>query len=361
MKQDTLVTFIESVRDGVFVVDRNNHIISCNNSAAVMLGKTASALLGQNFFDAVEFQHNASVPSDADSPLTKTRLSGVVYVSESEQKTFTMSRADRTLLTVSISVIPDEDGKLIIIFHDTTADQKVDRAKSEFISLVSHQLRTPVNIISWYIEKLLAERKGDLNDTQRNYLREIESSNKRLIDLVRSIVNVSRTDLARLKLKHEPANIEELAAKAMHELEELSNLRAVTIGLETHIDNVIIQDSDQELVLAIIRTVLHNAVIYSPKGSTVKITLDLASKTLISKKGIIVSVADQGIGIPDEEKSMIFSKLYRASNVQALDVTGIGLGLYVASHFVHVLGGKLWFESTVHKGSIFYIYLPDKE
>jgi signal transduction histidine kinase len=360
---------LNSMRDGVISVNVQHEITFVNQSALGLLGYTRSILIGALFEDAVHLQINGNAVDKATSPITKAHLKKGIYTSDSEPASrLTMARNDRSLIPVEISVIPYEDKKgFSIIFHDGTADEKIDQAKSEFIALVSHQLRTPVNIISWYIEKLLSEKKGSLSNDQKDYLTEVAISNKRVIDLVQAIVNVSRTDLSRLKHKHELIDIKQLLQKTLLSVEELATQRSVTLDQEIEPGEYTLPDSDQELASFILKSVLINAVKYTRHGGIVKVRLcQVYASQLLSendnyiaqKDGVLVSVEDNGIGIPDEEKDRIFSKLYRASNVQALDVTGVGLGLYIAHSFITVLGGKIWFTSDLRKGSSFYIYYP---
>ena len=301
--------------------------------------------------------------------VTGTVLLALFRESDSEPgNRLTMGRNDRSLLLVQISVVPlaNTEG-YSVIFHDGSADEKIEQAKNEFVALVSHQLRTPVNIISWYIEKLLTERKGTLNDVQREYLREIAISNKRVVDLVQAIVNVSRTDLSRLKHKHEEVDIQDVLEKVLSAVKELSDQKSIAITEATGKGDFRLTDSDQELAVVALKSVVLNALRYTPKGGEITVKSDEVSQgaqlsidegIVAERDGVLVSVEDNGIGIPDEEKQRIFTKLYRATNVQTLDVTGVGLGLYIAQSFMTILGGRIWFTSDLRKGSTFYLYYP---
>jgi len=364
-----LPALLNSLRDAIIIVDSEHVIVFVNQSAIGLLGYQRTLLVGAVFEDAVQLQVNGERVSKDTSPITKAQKKHGIYISDSEPDLkLSMGRNDRSLVPVQISVVPDEDlNSYNVIFHDGSADEKIDQAKNEFVALVSHQLRTPVNIISWYIEKLLTEKKGTLNEKQREYLREIEISNKRVVDLVQAIVNVSRTDLSRLKHKHEEVDFANVLEKVLVSVQELSHQKSITFDKVIDKGDYLLNDSDQELSSIVLKSILINAIRYTPKGG--KVTVNASTVTegqklsedqniIASVKGVLVSIEDNGIGIPDEEKIRIFTKLYRATNVQTLDVTGVGLGLYIAQNFMSILGGRIWFTSDLREGSIFYIYYP---
>ena len=370
---DIQKNFLDTLSDGVLIVDSSHVILFANSNARHVLGLSDSQLAGEVFESAVELQANGAEATQDRSPITKSHLKKGTYSSGSQPDIkLTMARADRSILAVSLTVIPintQDASTYLVIFHDSSADEKIDRAKSEFIALVSHQLRTPVNIISWYVEKLFNENHGDLNQTQKAYLDEVQKSNKRVTDLVQAIVNVSRTDLNKIKHKHERVNLNETINIITDELYEIAVLKNIHISkLDSNKGSVEINDCDTELLSVALRNILRNSIQYTQDGGSIEIEMvDIETTTntsffnpefLISKPGYVVTIKDTGIGIPDEEKSQVFNKLFRASNVQALDVTGVGLGLYIAQSFIQELGGHIWFESELRKGASFYIYVP---
>lgn len=365
-------TFLNTLRDGVILLSDKHTVLFANVSAQHMLGLSEKQLLDKHFEDTVQLQADGKQISGSQSPVVKAHEKNGIYSSQSDKDVkLTMARADRSMLSVKMTVLPSNSSSsnvaFIVIFHDSSADEKIDQAKSEFIALVSHQLRTPVNIISWYVEKLMNEKHGNLNSSQATYLDEVVKSNKRVTDLVQAIVNVSRTDLNRLKHKHEAVDLVDILKRTVAEIKPIAQSK--NISLSTHFDNdtTTLNDSDQELISTSVKNVLLNAVRYTQDGGGVKVTLhslnatkELISKSgqVIEKSGYIISVSDNGIGIPDEEKQQIFNKLYRASNVQTLDVTGVGLGLYIAQNFMQELGGQIWFDSEVRDGATFYLFVP---
>jgi signal transduction histidine kinase len=363
---ETTNDFLQTISDGVMILDKKRIVTYANISAMQLLGIQKKDIIGKKFEDGVYLHVNGKEIDEQDSPIAMADISNSFYSTQSDKtKTYTMGRQDRSIISVSLTTML-RNKNYIVVFKDLSAEQKIDQAKSEFIAMVSHQLRTPINIISWYTEKLTTGRKGNLNDHQSEYLGEIYSSNKRVVDLVQAIVNVSRSDLNKLKHKHEQTNLRIILEKSFSDVSAQYNNNAVSKSLDIQEANYILPDSDQELVGVVIKNILKNAFQYSLSGE-IKVSLKpiFAGDTLDSSfdegarcDGGVITVNDQGLGIPDDEKKNVFNKLFRASNVQAFEIMGVGLGLYVAQSFVSELGGKIWFESELRSGTTFYIYIP---
>lgn len=240
--------------------------------------------------------------------------------------------------------------------------QNEKKEGDDFVSLSSHQLRSPLSIIKWYTEILLDGDAGPLTEDQRKYLTIIESSNQRAIDLVRSLLNVSRLNLGTFSVSPVEMSVLEAVDEAINFFKKDAARKEVTIKEEKGVDKKI--QADRHLCLMVIKTLLSNAIAFSKQGSSVTVTTALVpsnekvGEVMISKESILVSIADSGIGIPDEDKGKIFSKLFRASNVKDSEGSDSGLGLYVVKTIVDYVGGQIWFTSVVNVGTTFYVIFP---
>jgi PAS domain S-box-containing protein len=364
----------DNLSDGILIVDKQGEIRFINKVALQLLGAARENITGRQADEAIVLQKDGELVTKETSPFHQVLRKRTYYTTEQDhQARFTMARNDRTMMPVKMVILPYSVGfiqeGITVLFHDQTADEKVDQAKSEFVSLVSHQLRTPINIISWYVEKLMNQRHGTLSPEQENYLREIYSGNHRAIDLVQSIVNVSRTDLNKIHHKHEAVSLRSTLGRALSEFKQVAKSKSLFIKTDIDKNDFLLKDSDQELVFIAIRNVLSNAVRYTQDGGTVSIILkwikaqtplDRNGRLVAKQDGALLTIKDSGIGIPDDEKGDVFTKLFRGSNVQALDVSGVGLGLYICHAFVQELGGEIWYESELREGSTFYLFFPEK-
>ena len=361
---------LNSVGDGLIATDEKGIIEFVNREALELLKLDRVDLLGQPFTAVVIAKNAEGEPiPHKDRTITQVLKTGDMLTlnqASKERQRYVCGDGGEFVVGMVVSpvkVIGQVRGA-IMLFHDMSVEDQIDRAKSEFVSLASHQLRTPLNVVSWYLEKLLSKRKGTLNEKQEEYLHEVSTNNDRMIRLVSDLLNVSRVELGRVKLKNERVDIRPVAKVLIKEIGPLAEQKDINFSNNVHITNGIFAQSDESIVTVVIQNLLSNAIKYTPSHGTVTINLtdNLSESSFASKlegqSGVLISVQDSGIGIPKDQQDKIFSKLFRAVNVQSLDVSGTGLGLYVTQSFVESLGGMIWFESAESKGTTFYVFLP---
>lgn len=240
------------------------------------------------------------------------------------------------------------------VAHDVTKEMEVDRAKSEFVSLASHQLKTPLTSIKWLSEMLVAEGAEPLTPKQEEYIKNIKSSARQMVEMVNDLLNMSRIELGTLAMTLSDFNIDTLVRDVAREQEHAALQRKVTVNLvsDPHFPTM---HADEKLVRMMLQNLLSNAIKYSREGGTVDYTLSLVS---VPHDSIYITVKDSGIGIPESEREKVFQRLYRASNAQKLVPDGTGLGLYVIKIVLARAGGNITFESEEGKGTTFFVSLP---
>lgn len=242
--------------------------------------------------------------------------------------------------------------RIIGSLFDMTHEKQLDRAKDEFISLVSHQLRTPLTIIRLFSDMLASGRTGPLNDRQKNYAEKISAASVRMIALVGDILNISRIELDRLKIEPTPIDVNVLIETQIEELRPLirgKNLRLRFAPSKTSEPLPV----DPLIFSQIVHNLLTNAIRYTEAGKGV-ITVRFSRQ----KTGYVLSVRDNGIGIPTRAQPLIFTRFYRAENAASMIGEGSGLGLYLVKIIADICKGKVWFKCAEDKGSIFYVRLP---
>ena len=220
---------------------------------------------------------------------------------------------------------------------DVSKHREIDQAKTDFVSLASHQLRTPLSIIKWYIDYLVSGDAGGLNDEQTRYLKEVYKSNERLIELVNALLDVSRIDLGTFSIEPEPTDIVERAESALARFAR--EITAKKIVLEKNYDVFPSVNLDPRLTKIVFENIISNAVKYTPEKGKIRIDIKRTDDN------IFIKVADTGCGIPREQQPKVFSKFFRADNVKKIEAAGTGLGLYIVRAIVRKSGGKIWFES----------------
>lgn len=227
---------------------------------------------------------------------------------------------------------------------------RLNHAKSEFISMASHQLRTPLTAIKWYTKILSNSGIKKLNPVQLRAYHQIVSANERMIELVNSLLNVSRLEMGTLAIEPQKIELGTTIKNALRDIWPLAMERKIklTAGPFAKITATL----DPKFLDIIISNLASNAVRYTPPGGKVNIALSTNGKSAIIK------VADTGLGIPKNEQSQIFSKFFRATNILEKEPQGTGLGLYLTKSIVEMLGGKISFSSLKNKGTTFIVTLP---
>lgn len=354
VKSDALLA---SIGDGLLATDRDGTIIVMNEQAASMLGKNISQCIGKQFTDAFpaeENDHEEIIPTEM-RPVVRTLLEGekisaVAYYARPDGSKFPVAATSSPIFL---------DGNIlgaIVVFRDITKEREIDKAKTEFVSLASHQLRTPLSAIRWYSEILVSEKLGPLNDDQRTYLKEVYQSNRRMIDLVNSLLNVSRIDLGSFAVEPKETDIIEICESVLMEL-------SVKIVEKKHVIEKIYEPDfpkmnvDPKLMRIIFQNFLSNAVKYTPEGGGISVSIARSSENPKTEM-MRIAVADTGIGIPKDAQGKIFEKLFRADNARGMETEGTGLGLYIVKAIVERADGRAWFTSEEGKGTTFFVELP---
>ena len=357
---------LASIGDAVFAIDTEGVITLFNKACERISGYDADEAIGKHYSTILQFQLEATGrPNDR---FIREALAGKV----TSMKNHTiLIRKDGYRIQVADSAAPiyNSHGKMqgvIVVFRDVSKEYELDKAKTEFVSLASHQLRTPLSAINWYSEMLLDGTAGKINKDAIGYIREIYEGNQRMVELVNSLLDVSRLDLGKLTNNPEPTNIEDLAMSLERELQTMITSKQITLKNDIQ-PKLPLVSGDPKLLRMIVQNLLSNAVKYTHDKGAVTLTLRDATLADVAKSGLrshapslFLSVSDNGYGIPEAQQSKIFSKLFRADNVRSLDVEGTGLGLYIVKEVVEKLGGKVWFESKESIGTTFYVVMPYK-
>lgn len=230
---------------------------------------------------------------------------------------------------------------------------RVDLAKSEFVSLASHQLRTPLTVIKWHSSRLLEtwDNKGLSTDTQKKYTEQIYKTNQHMLDLVSAILNVSKIDLGTLAVEPENVHIEDIAKDVLKELEVQIKEKSLKISADFKNPVPAIR-ADPKLMRILFQNLLTNAIKYTPKKGSVACNIELRDNDLL------ITISDTGVGIPPKDGQRIFGKFYRTEAARNMDPNGNGLGMYIVKAIVDVAGGKIWFSSKENEGTTFYVIIP---
>lgn len=232
---------------------------------------------------------------------------------------------------------------------------QLDKDKSEFVSTVSHQLRTPLSAIKWTLDTLLkGEEAGELTVEQRALLMKAYEYNERIINLIRDMLGVDRIESGSLGFSFIDINIVDLVKNILDEVEAQAKKKNIKLVINKD-ENLPKISVDPQKMRAVFQNLIENSLKYTRSGG--QITIDFH---LFENDKMKIAIADNGIGIPKDQQTNIFNRFFRAENAKALDPEGSGLGLFIVKTIVNRHGGDMSFESEEGKGTTFHIVLPLK-
>ncbi len=336
----------EGASDHIVITDIDGKIIFANQAAEENTGYSRKEMIGKN-----PSLWGQQMPVEFYKKLWRTiKIEKKPFSGEVKNK-----GKDGRLYDAEIRLSPILGDKDEIIYflgieRDITREKEIDRAKTEFVSLASHELRGPLTAINWYTEMLLGS-KEDLSPRCNKYLQEIKAGGRRMVKLVNALLNVSRIELGTFTIKPELSSVTAIIDQILKTRQSKIKGRGlqITKSYQKHIPKVKI---DPALIRTIMSNVISNAIKYTPAGGKISIE--------VSKKGkdIVFKVIDSGCGIPANQQHRVFEKLFRADNAVSIDPEGHGLGLYIVKSILDQAGGKIWFESALNQGSTFYVSIP---
>lgn len=344
-ERQRLDSVLKHMTDGVIATDRRSRVMITNNRVLDFIGKTEEEVIGHsimevlNLRDKYTFRELLNMDHDILIP----------FVNEDGQE---------SIIKGEISVIQRESryvSGLIWVLTDVTEREKIERDRRQFVSNVSHELRTPLTSVRSYSEAL---SDGALEDPKlaREFLDVIQRETDRMIRMISDLLNLSRMDSNRQEMNLELIDLSRLVDHILDRFdmmlssEEYAN-KDYKILRELS-DKPIWVEADQDRLTQIIDNILNNAIKYSPDGGNITVRL------MTTHNEALLSIQDQGLGIPQKAIPHIFERFYRVDKARSREQGGTGLGLAIAKEVVERLNGRIWVNSIENKGSSFYISLP---
>lgn len=341
-----------SLGDGAIATDEFGKITRINSVAAKLLGYQPNELIGEWFPNKIVAISKKGEPvSLIDRPITRAFLTGKPV----KEKTFYQTK-DGHSLPVSISVSPillaDKPLGAIELFRDITLEEEIDRMKSEFISLASHQLRTPLSAIKTYTHMLADGYMGDVTPAQKKSLRTIIGATNRMNELISTLLNITRIESGTIAIVPKNIHLEKSAEEVLKELNLAASEKSISLTLKKIGKVSTNVKTDNLIIKEVISNLVSNAIKYTSEAGAIVVEVRGRSRD------VQVSVSDNGWGIPSHAHDQVFSKFFRATNILKRETTGTGLGLYLVRGLLERLGGTIWFESVEGEGTTFYFTLP---
>ena len=342
-----LDSVLSHMSDGVLATDRRGNVTIVNNMALQLLGVDhEDELIGKSIIDVLDIRHDYTVRQLIDSDQKEILLD-------------MSNTGSNMILNAYFSPIQRESGfinGLVCVLHDVTSQQKEERERKQFVSNVSHELRTPLTSVKSYVEALSDGAWQD-KEIAPQFLKVVQDETERMIRMINDLLSLSRMDAGTTKLNLEYVNINELFNYILNRFdmiikkEEDPKKKKYTIErFFTKKDLWVEIDTDK--FTQVVDNIMNNAIKYSPDGGVI------TARLLETHNHVILSISDQGLGIPRKDLGHIFDRFFRVDKARSRKQGGTGLGLAISKEVVNMLGGQIWVDSVEGKGSTFYISLP---
>ena len=334
--------------DGVQATDRRGNVTIVNNMALQLLGVDhEDDLIGKSIIDVLDIRHDYTVRQLVNS--------------DQREMIIDMSNdGNNLILNAYFSPIQRESGfvsGLVCVLHDVTSQQKEERERKQFVSNVSHELRTPLTSVHSYVEALSDGAWKD-KEVAPKFLNVIQGETDRMIRMINDLLSLSRMDAGTTKLNLEYVNIKELLNYILNRFDmiiknEEEDSSKKKYKIERHFTKKDLWvEIDTDKFTQVIDNIMNNAIKYSPDGGIITVRL------LETHNHVIMSISDQGLGIPRKDLGRIFDRFFRVDKARSRKQGGTGLGLAISKEVINMLGGQIWVDSVEGHGSTFYISLP---
>jgi len=345
-----LDAILEHSADGVMILNPAQRIVVFNRALAQLSGWSAAEALGQDHDTIIRL---VRLETDLDLP---TAIAGG-WPSPSSQPLYVegdLRRRNGGSVSVGVTYAPlfDREGRLVNIIgnvRDITRFRQADEIKSTFISVISHELKTPVALIKGYADTLLREDAHWDQQTTRESLTVILEEAERLNDLIDNLLDASRLQAGGLPLKMDQVALDALAERVASHFRTQTQTHEIAVSFPPDFPVVV---GDRGRLEQVLNNLISNAIKYSPKGTRIEIS---GRET---PNEVIVTVSDQGMGISPEEQTHVFERFFRGARERRQGTAGAGLGLYLAKAIVEAHGGRIWVESSPGEGADFSFSIP---
>lgn len=343
---------LKSMDEGVCVVDLSGKIQFMNSAGKTILGREKQKVVGKHVSRMLKAVQGEKKVSASKLPIMLCMKKGKALKGPSDLL-FTSKSGSRVAVesVASPLTIDQKVEGAVLMFRDVTRAREVDRTKSEFISIVSHQLRTPLTALRWHNEMILAGNLGEISEKQNTSFKKMYGSILRMVALVNAMLNVARIEAGRIEIEPVPTDLARVAEGVLGKYE--TQIKDKSLEVATDIDVSIGEiNVDPCLIEEVFSNLVSNAIKYSLEKGGVSLSLKSDGDMVKGK------ISDTGLGIPKEQQDKVFTKFFRGENILSEDTDGTGLGLYIVKAIIESSGGKIWFESEENNGTTFWFTLP---
>jgi len=349
--KEYIKNILESINNGIITIDMADRITQINKNATAMLGLPSADIIGFNYRDTLA----KDLVKMIDKVKKRALKDGFAFETVFD---YFPAKDLRIPLGINSSVLLDDKSNrigIIIVFRNMLALKELERLrqldelKSEFVSNVSHELRSPLSVIKSYVEAMLDQVDPSDYQTQRKFLTVVNNETDRLTALVSDLLDISRIESGKFEIELSPVALSDIVQIAVRDLEDRTDKHQVVVDIPPLLPDL---SADKDKMVQVFLNLLDNAIKFSPGGGKISI------KAGVKGKMVKCDISDQGIGIATRDIRRIFEKFYRVDTSDVYEISGTGLGLSIIKHIVKSHGGKISVRSKLGKGSTFAMLLP---
>jgi len=358
---NTSEAVIRSINDGVIALDSKGNVQLMNPAAQRILGRGSQDALKLNYSSVLKLSDDKNQPvTEGNDPVATVLATNKEVTSELYAKT---GGGKRVMLSVVVSPVGQLGEGATVVFRDITKEHAEEREQAEFISTASHEMRTPVASIEGYLGLALNPNTATIDEKARDFIEKAHSSAQHLGRLFQDLLDVSKADDGRLSNHPKVVDVIDYIGEIVEGLRpraEEKKLRlfykpqpegAEKASTDRTISPVFYANVDNDHLRETVSNLVENAIKYTPSGDVI---VDVTGDEIHIK----ISIADSGIGIAKEDAAHLFQKFYRIDSSATREIGGTGLGLYLSRRLAEMMGGRIWVDSELGKGSTFNLELP---
>nr|WP_286672882.1 ATP-binding protein [Anaeromonas gelatinilytica] len=338
---------VESISDGIIVTDEDNKILLVNRAAEKALGIKEKEVINKHFLEEIKEEEIFKI---IKSMKEKNKINNI-----KKNINITLKSGEELKhYNINVKPIRDKDGTnvgMVTLMQDITKLKEVDQMKSDFVSTVSHEFRTPLTSIGMSAGLLLEGISGDITEDQKELLEAIKEDNERLKNLVSDLLDLSRLESGKIQMDIALYDIRKIIQHAVKPFYRQAEDKNTSISINVN-DNVSKVKADFNKISWVLTNLVGNALRYTPENGG---KIEIEVKETANK--ILVAVKDNGKGIPEEFQKKIFEKFVQVKDEKGENTGGTGLGLAISKEIVNAHGGDIWIESEPGNGSKFYFTL----
>ena len=357
LERNQINAMVGSINDPAISYTGNFEIILVNKAMEKFIGISKKELIGKNITPELSNDDRYGLLSKIIFPSLAPVVLEKSINTYPEKIKVKFYKPKELIVEIITTKVMDDKGKtygFLRIIHDLTKEEMLRKTQSDFITIVAHQLRTPLSGLSWILEMIANKESGPLTLEQEKLIDDGRKAMKESLKTVEDLLNAAQIEEGRFGFQFSTNNIEKIIENVLIKFEPVSKINDVKLIFqrpEFQLEPFVMDPLRVKLVLEIL---VDNALKYNVKNGEVRIKID----TMEGKPFILISVEDTGVGISREDLSRLFTKFFRSKAALKGQTSGIGLGLYLAKNIIDGHGGKIWVKSALGRGSIFTFSLP---